>query len=217
LFLDPTDRNHLFMSFHDQLTPPFPSVGYAESFTAGARWAIRGGNASWVPSEAQTIYILDGTHWLFANHADGLWTSSDAGISWTLVASNAAGHWPAQLYHASSGVWYIGSDVGIWRSFDGGVTWALVPNSGSLVNGTIGDGTTLFASYDAALTPWVPPGSNPYYTSPETDGFTWTQVPWPVPPGQFTQGSGAGMAIDPINHLLYSSNGTVGLWRIRYQ
>jgi hypothetical protein len=211
--LDPTDHLHVFLSWHGRCAAPYTPVCYGESKDGGATWAMRNGDTRWVDSEAQTIYIIDGQRWLFANHADGLWRSGDAGATWTLIDSNGAGHWPSQLYTSSAGAYYIGSDVGIFRSPDG-VSWSLVPNTFSLVNGLVGDGTTIFASWAGALTPWVPVGTNPYMTSPESDGINWTPAPWAVPAGAFTQGAGAGMAYDRVNHILYSSNGTQGLWRV---
>jgi hypothetical protein len=209
--LDPTDRLHVFLSWHGTCAPPYTSVCYGESRDGGATWTMRNGDPRWVASEAQTIYIIDGRRWLFANHADGLWQTSDAGATWSLIDSRGAGHWPAQLYQAANGVFYIGADTGIYRSPDG-VNWSLVPNTGSLVTGLASDGNTMFASTNGALTPWIPVGSNPYLTSPEADGLSWTTAPWTPPPGAFTQGGL--LAYDRVNRILYSSNGTQGFWRV---
>ncbi len=213
--MDPTDRQHVFLSWHGTCAAPYTPVCYGESHDGGTTWTMRNGDSRWIPSEAQTIYAVDGQHWLFANHADGLWRSSDAGASWTLIDSQAAGHWPAQLYKSMSGVYYMGADNGIYRSTNF-TTWTLL-SVGYLVNGFVSDGTTMYASNAGALTPWVPVGTNPYIQSSEADGVSWSATTWPVPAGQFTQGAGAGMGIDPINHILYSSNGTVGLWRVLTQ
>jgi hypothetical protein len=213
-YLDPTDASHLFLSFHGSCKTPYTPVCYGESHDAGGHWTIRSGDPRWVPSEAQTIYIVDGQRWLFANHADGLWRTSDAGKTWTLIDSHAAGHWPSTLYRSpTNGAFYIGADNGLYRSPDF-VTWTRLP-VGSLVNGVVGDGTTLFICLYGALTPWVPAGTNPYLVSPETDGVTFTPAPWPVPPGMFTQGSGGGYGYDRVHHILYSSNGTAGFWRVQ--
>lgn len=214
VFIDPTAHDHVFLSWHGRCAAPYTPVCYGESTDGGEHWTIRNGDTRWVESEAQTIYIIDANKWLFANHADGLWSTSNAGVTWSLVNANGAGHWPAQLYKSSTGAYYIGSDVGLFRSTNG-VSWTLVYN-GYLTNGLIGDGTRMFASNAGSLTPWVPPGTNPYVTALESDGLTWSTAPWVVPPGQFTQGAGAGMAIDVLQHYLYSSNGTVGLWRVKY-
>jgi hypothetical protein len=172
---------------------------------------MHNGDSRWGGSESQTMYFINDHVWLFASHVDGLWYSPDSGTSWTLVDSMAAGHWPGQLYHASSG-YYLGADPGIFRSTDG-ANWKLVPNSGGIVTGLVGDGTTIYASYWASLGPWAPDGVNPYHTSAETDGLTWTETSWMNPAGfKFTQGGV--LAYDPVHHILYSSNGTQGFWRI---
>lgn len=211
--MDPTDHLHVFLSWHGNCAAPYTPVCYGESHDGGTTWTIRNGDARWIPSEAQTLYAIDGQRWLFANHADGLWRTSDAGATWTLIDSNAAGHWPAQLYKSKTGAFYIGADNGIYRSTNF-TTWTLL-GGGYLTNGFASDGTTMWASNAGSLTPWVPAGTNPYMQSPENDGVNWSATPWTPPTGQFTQGAGAGMGIDPVNHYLYSSNGTTGLWRVK--
>jgi hypothetical protein len=209
--LDPTDHLHVFLSWHGTCAPPYTSVCYGESRDGGQTWVMRNGDPRWVASEAQTIYIIDGRRWLFANHSDGLWQTSDAGATWSLVDARGAGHWPSQLYQAANGVFYIGADTGIYRSSDG-VNWSLVPNTGALVTGLTGDGTMMYAGTQGALTPWIPVGSNPYLISQEGDGMSWSTAPWTPPPGAFTQGGL--LAYDRVNRILYSSNGTQGFWRV---
>jgi len=64
-----------------------------------------------------------------------------------------------------------------------------------------------------SLGPWNPDGFNPYVTSRESDGLTWTPAPFTTPAGfKFTQGGPLGY--DPVHHLLYCSNGTQGFWRV---
>jgi photosystem II stability/assembly factor-like uncharacterized protein len=213
--IDPTDHVHVFLSWHGSCAKPYTAVCYGESHDGGTTWTIRSGDPRWVPSEAQTIYILDAQHWLFANHSDGLWRSSDAGKTWALIDSHAAGHWPSTVYHSPvNGAYYIGSDHGLYRSLDF-ENWSLLP-VGYIVTGILGDGTTLFLGKAGALTPWVPAGTNVYMTSPETDGTNWTPAPWTYPESSmFTQGPGGGFAYDRVNHYLFSSNGTAGLWRVK--
>lgn len=212
--IDPTDHQHVFLSWHGNCAAPYTPVCYGESHDAGDSWTIRNGDMRWAPSEAQTLYIVDGQRWLFANHADGLWRTSDAGATWALISAQAAGHWPSTLYKSTAnGTFYIGADDGLYRSADF-VTWAHL-SVGYLTNGVIGDGTTLYAGNAGSLTPWVPVGTNVYMTSPETDGTTWPAASWPVPAGMWTQGPGGGFAFDRLHHVLFSSNGTAGLWRMQ--
>ena len=210
--MDPTDHNHIFLNWHEQCAAPYTTTCYAESHDGGAHWTMRNGDTRWGSNEAQHLYSTDSQNWLF-NTDEGIWATTDAGATWTLIDSRGIGHWPSQIYKASNGYAYIGSINGIFRGLNG-ANWSLVPNSGFLTNGLVGDGTTMYAGNNGALTPWVPAGTNPYTFSAETDGLTWTPVPWTPPAGHFTQGPGAQMAIDKVHHVLFTSNGTEGLWRV---
>jgi hypothetical protein len=81
------------------------------------------------------------------------------------------------------------------------VNWTLIPNSprSSVVTG---DGETMFSSV-TDLNP-----STPYYTS--SDGVIWAAYP----SSKLGKGSWT-MKYDLDHHLLYSSNGTAGFWRVR--
>jgi hypothetical protein len=210
--MDPTDHNHIFLNWHEQCAAPYTTTCYAESHDGGAHWTMRNGDTRWGSNEAQHLYSIDSQNWLF-NIDKGIWATTDAGATWTLIDSRGIGHWPSQIYKASNGYAYIGSINGIFRGLNG-ANWSLVPNSGFLTNGLVGDGTTMYAGNNGALTPWAPAGTNPYTFSAETDGLTWTPVPWTPPAGHFTQGPGAQMAIDKVHHVLFTSNGTEGLWRV---
>ena len=214
LNMNPTNHEHLLMGFHQVCAAPYTSLCYAETRDGGSSWTIHNADPNWGMSESQTPYIVNDQTWLFASHdsTGGLWVTTNRGQKWTLIAPMSAGHWPGQLYHATSG-WYIGSDMGIFHSADG-ASWAVVPNyKGVLTTGLVGDGTTMWASNDGAYTPWVPGGTNPYVLSQESDGLTWTAAPWTTPSGfSFTQGGT--MGYDPVRHVLYSSNGTQGFWRV---
>jgi hypothetical protein len=52
----------------------------------------------------------------------------------------------------------------------------------------------------------------PYATSPETDGTTWTTMKSPG----MNQGA-IQLGIDRSHHVMYSANGTQGFWRVRLQ
>jgi hypothetical protein len=75
----------------------------------------------------------------------------------------------------------------------------------------IGDGTTMYSSSFAA---GFKVGDNlqPYVTSPETDGRTWSAMKSP--------GMGQGaiqLGIDRGHRVMYSANGGDGFWRVRIQ
>jgi hypothetical protein len=217
---DPTNSQHLLLGFHQVCAMPYTSVCYGETRDGGQHWTLHNQDSRWGNSESQTPYLLSDQNWLFANHdqTSGLWVTGDGGQSWSLIAPNTAGHWPAQLYHATSG-WYIGTDTGMIHSADG-MNWTSVSGySGGLVTGLVGDGTTMWAANFGSLQPWIMPGSNPYLTSAEADGQTWTATTWKAPTTPDSQGSayftqGGTLGYDPAHHLLYGSNGTEGILRV---
>jgi hypothetical protein len=118
----------------------------------------------------------------------------------------AQGHGAGQMYRSKSGVFYLPVLNGILRSEDG-ITWDIVPNSGSIMNGMTGSGTTMWASRGF---PWDPSTDlyEPFWSSPESDGIAWTQMPSPM------LSNGGELAYDAHHHLLYASNLGAGFWRV---
>jgi hypothetical protein len=204
--LDPGDHNHLIISFHAKCTGVSESC-LIESRDAGVTWRVVWGKPGWKGGEGQFIWLLDGTRWLFGSESNGLWRTDDAGATWQMVlAGSIVGHSSGQLYRSKTGSFYLGTSKGVVRSTDG-LTWALVPNSGESVGGVIGNGTTLFSSSYAVGFHFAQ-NLHPYYTSPESDGLTWTQMKSP----NLTQGGW--FHYDESHHLLYSSACTDGFWRV---
>jgi hypothetical protein len=73
--------------------------------------------------------------------------------------------------------------------------------------GFVGNGTTMYASRGF---PWDPSSVlyEPFWTSPETDGQTWTQLQSPM------LSNGGQLEYDSTHHLLYSSDLGAGVWRV---
>jgi hypothetical protein len=217
--MDPTNHLHVLMGFHEVCAAPYTSTCYAETRDGGATWTLHNADSRWGASEAQQPIALGDKVWLFEDHDQtaGIWVTTDGGSTWALAVANAVGHWPGQLYHAKSG-WYLGNDLGLLHSADG-VNWAQIANfPGGITTGLVGDGTTMWASNWGSYQPWNASGvGNPYVSSPEADGQTWTATSWTDPPGFIWTQGGNSMAFDPIDHVLFSSNGTQGLWRVRVQ
>jgi hypothetical protein len=207
--LDPADHQHLLVSFHAACKAPHTSACIAETTDAGVTWNLVDGEAGWSGGEDQTVWFLgDSKSWLYGSQSNGLWRTSDGGDSWTSINASFGGHNGGQLYRANDGAFYLSAPAGIIRSPDG-VTWSLQSGSGSGMIGITGDGTTLYASHGPYK---QDPPFMPYYSSAESDGQNW--VPFTSP----LMGTGAyEMAYDPDHHLLYSSNGTAGFWRLRTQ
>ncbi len=206
--MDPTDHQHLLVTFHAKCAPPHPEACFAETQDAGATWKIIDGLAQWAGGEGQSAYFLESSStWLWGSQSNGLWRTPDGGATWAAVTDTMAqGHAGGQMYRAKSGVFYLPVLDGILRSPDG-VTWTIVPNSGNIMTGLVGDGTTMYASRGF---PWDPSTVlyEPFWSSPEGDGQTWTQMTSP------TLSNGGKLLYDPDHHLLYSADQGAGLWRV---
>jgi hypothetical protein len=206
LAMDPTDRQHLLVSFHAACAAPHSAACVGESLDGGATWRIVDGLSQWTGGEGQAIYFLDGGGtWLFGSQSNGLWRTSDSGATWTDLNS-PQGHAAGALYRAAGGTFYLATPGGILRSPDG-ISWSLVPKSGDTMLGITGNGTTMFASRGF---PWDPSTVlyEPFWTSPENDGQTWTQISSP------TLSNGGSLAYDTVHHVLYSTDLGAGVWRV---
>ena len=205
---DPTDARHLLMSFHATCAAPHPEACFVESRDAGGTWRVVDGQSDWVGGEGQAVYFLDNDHtWLWGSQSNGLWRTTDAGKSWSAVTdTQSQGHAAGQLYRAKNGAYYLPSSNGILRSPDG-VAWSIVPKSGDIMMGCTGSGTKLWASRGF---PWDPSSTLylPFWSSPEGDGLTWTQMDSPM------LSNGGQLAYDAVHKLLYSSNLGEGFWRV---
>jgi hypothetical protein len=206
--LDPEDPEHLLVTYHAKCAPPRTEACFAESTDGGATWKMIDGQDDWAGGEGQAVYFLENRNtWLWGSQSNGLWRTDDGGDSWTAVTDkDAQGHGAGQMYRAKNGVFYLPVLGGILRSPDG-VTWDIVPDSGSIMSGLVGNGTTMFASRGF---PWDPSTDLylPFWTSPESDGQHWAQLESPM------LSNGGELFYDSDHELLYSSNGGEGLWRV---
>ncbi len=211
--LDPADHRHLLLTFHEECKLPGVKTCIAESTDAGATWTLLPGQAGWNGAEGQLLYFLDGRRtWIWASQSNGFFRTTDGGATWKeLLDEHGASFYPSHLqgagmHRTAAGVFYLSASNGVYRSPDG-VAWTLVPGTGPIAGGLVGDGTTLYMSrcYFAGF---CTPGSDFVLTSPETDGLTWTPLPSPV------VSQGGSLGYDRGHHLLYSSNGQAGFWRV---
>ncbi len=206
--MDPGDHNHLLVTWHAKCAAPHPEACFAESTDAGGTWHIIDGQAAWAGGEGQAVYFLaDGKTWLWGSQSNGLWRTADAGKTWAPVTDKTAqGHGAGQMYRAKNGVCYLPVLNGILRSVDG-IEWNLVAQSGNIMSGCTGNGTTMFASRGF---PWDPSTDLylPFWTSPEGDGLTWKQMDSPK------LSNGGALQYDKVHHILYSTDGGAGFWRV---
>jgi hypothetical protein len=203
--MDPTDPQHLALGLRGECTGE-AKVCWVESHDAGENWSVIWGKPEWELSKG-SIWLLGGQNMLVATENIGLWHTTDSGESYAQVApENAIGHSPGQLYISPEHGFYFGTANGILHS-DTGEEWTLIPDSGALVGGVIGDGTTLYSSTYSVCFDW---GDDLQlnYTAPEATGSPWTPMPSPG----LKQGGWFGF--DPDHHVLYSSNCHEGFWRV---
>ncbi|MCE9578040.1 MAG: hypothetical protein K8W52_33225 [Deltaproteobacteria bacterium] len=213
LALDPADHRHLLLTFHEECTLPGVTTCIAESKDAGATWALLPGQPGWNGAEGQLLYFLDGPRtWIWGSQTSGFFRTADGGATWKeLVDETGASFFPSHLQGAgmrrtAAGVFYLSASNGVYRSPDG-IAWTLVPNTGPIAGGLVGDGTTLYMSR-CYFGGFCTPGTDFLLTSPERDGLTWTPLRSP------TMTEGGSLGYDPGHHLLYSSNGASGFWRV---
>jgi hypothetical protein len=205
--IDPSNNQHILLTFHEECQAPHPATCIVESMDAGSTWRIIDGQPSWNGNEGQVIFFLqDSKTWLWGSQTNGFWRSGDSGQSWEAITGMTTSHLQSsQLLRTKDGGFFVAASDGIWRSSDGTVpTWKLIPDTGPIVGGLVSDGTTMYAS-----TCYFPNFCTPrYLRSAESDGNTWTEIPSP----QMSQGGN--MGYDKAHHLLYSSNLDAGLWRV---
>lgn len=205
--IDPTNHEHLLLTFHETCQAPHPATCIAESLNGGSSWRLLDGEPSWNGNEGQVIFFMGSSNtWLWGSQTSGFWRSGDSGTSWQAIVGMTTSHLQgSQLVRVEDGTFFVAGADGIWRSPDGlASTWELMPDTGPIVGGLVTNGTNLFAStcYFANFC------SPRYLRSPQTDGRTWTAMTSP------TISQGGTMGYDKGHNLLYSSNLQGGLWRV---
>lgn len=205
--IDPSDHQHILLTFHEACLAPHPATCIVESFDAGSSWRIIDGEPTWNGNEGQVIFFLDDSKtWLWGSQTNGFWRSGDSGKTWQAIPGMTTSHLQgSQILRTRAGSYFAAGSDGIWTSPDGKVeTWQLVPDTGPILGGLVSDGTTMYAS-----TCYFGDFCNPRYLhSAETDGKTWTAMTSPM------MSQGGNLGYDKAHKLLYSSNLDAGLWRV---
>ncbi len=217
LSVDPADFDHVLIGSHS----PWAGLGNAgilETKDGGETFVAHPPVASWNAGSAGVHFLFrpdlgigDASTWLVATDGDGVWRTTDAGASWEQVNPWGCPHGGNSIYYTGAGVLYMGGYQYPARSEDNGVTWEQITDGlpYAYYYSVQGDGTSLYtarsfadngAQYD-----------EPYLTSPEGDGLTWT--PYGGGAQHFDNGPFT-MRFDPQHRILYSANWTEGLWAL---
>ena len=174
IVVHPTNPNHIYILTGDGDGGDTYSVGVYESFNGGTTWTPTG--LTFGPSSFERGYKLlmhpSNSSILFAVMSSGLWRSTDAGATWSVVI---AGSWRDMEFNPSTpSIAYLSGST-FHRSTDGGGTWtqivsgvptgtsriemAVSPNNANyvyLISGPGGPGFSRFKgvylSVDAGLT-----------------------------------------------------------------
>jgi photosystem II stability/assembly factor-like uncharacterized protein len=203
---DPSDFRHVLVTFHSGWEWK-DDAGVLESTDGGNTWIRHPPVAGW--SHGHSIAFLgDGSTWLLATQGDGHWRTTDSGGSWTQVSKVNMMHGGMRTFRSSAGALYVPAYGQILKSLDDGLSFTLVgPQTQDGYYAVIGDGSRLYAQSANGGDNTV--GPQPYVSSPESDGVTWT------PYGSQTFADGPyRLAFDSVNRIVYSANWNSGVWAL---
>jgi hypothetical protein len=194
--IDPTNHEHLAVTFHANcVTGPTGNGCMADSTDAGETWNIfKNPTGGW--AEGAGVIILGATTFLFQTVQDGVFLTTNKGMSWSKVAG---GGFP-EVYHAKDGKIYMAATWGVIRSADGSV-WDQPKGSPQSV-AVIGDGDRMFASWNVS-------NKAAYWAATESDGTNWASIPSPP-----VSTRGENFAMDRDHHVLYAAHRADGIWRM---
>jgi hypothetical protein len=213
--IDPQNHLHLLVTEHSG------NYDLWETQDGGATWTNKG--HPWGGHNA-FVYFLNqddagnpsSSYWLGFAESNGLWRTTNGGASWTQVSSALSrSHGGAGLYRAANGALFASVNLTIGRSTDNGRTWTdlsvagNLPTSGDAYAGIVGDGARIWAM--RMNTGVAAQGPYRWVTTPEMgDGTVWTEYNGQ----QFADGPSF-MVYDRVNHVIYSSQWSTGLWRLK--
>jgi hypothetical protein len=205
--VDPTDFKHVLVSSHSEWGDA--GSGVLESKDGGNTWVAHAPRASWGTGHSinflyePTLGIGNANTWLLGTQADGYWRTSDAGKTWTQVFKEGIFHGGGEIYYTKAKTLFASCESGVLRSTNNGETFTAA-DFGYGTTGIIGDGTTLYTTAAYGF------NQQPMYTSPESDGLNWTAFNT-----QTLDGGPFGMVHDSVNHIIYSSNWSQGVWALK--
>jgi hypothetical protein len=211
--VDPTDFKHVLVSFHSPWAGT-SNCGVLESRDGGLTWTVHSPPAGSAGGYGMAVFFLydpvtrqgDRNTWLFTTQAGGFYRTTDGGGTWSQVYKLQMTHGGNQLYRTKNGTLYAGAYQYPVRSDDNGASWRALTKGlvYSWYMGICGDGKTLYTGCSNA--------NEPFFTSPENDGLTWTSY----------QGGSQKFSAEPFemwydrtNHIMYSASWSEGLLALK--
>lgn len=217
--VDPSDFKHVLLGSHSPWNFT-ENAGILETRDGGKTFIMHKPPASWPlkGSPGVSFYyspkygIGNAQTWIVNTDGDGTWRTTDSGDTWEKVADFITMHGGVhEIYITKDGTAYGGGEKAMLRGTNGGKDWTTVgPSTPDGYYQVIGDGNLLYAS--PANTGASTTGPQPYFTSPESDGMTWSAYDGgkqTFDAGPFT------MRLDSVNGILYSANWLTGLWALK--
>jgi photosystem II stability/assembly factor-like uncharacterized protein len=218
--VDPTDFNHVLLSFYLGWSPTTwwtdGAAGVAEGFDFGKTWIAHQPIPQFAGDHCYNVAFLfdpaskqgNAQTWIFSNRSTGLWRTTNSGSTWTQVSStlNVV---RSQYYYAKTGVLYGAETNYLMRSTDNGVNWQLITDSNGIPNNYYyavgGDGELMYTQQTTG---------GPILVSPESDGLHWTPMKSPA----FKTGGDYGanwFNYDSVNQIMYMAAKNSGVWALK--
>jgi hypothetical protein len=210
---DVSDHQHLVVTFHSPCSAPYTPVCFAETTDGGGSWRVLSFALQDNWGEGALITMLDATHWIYTNN--GTYYTSDEGAHWAPIPNSPLAPGVGSsgpVFKTPDGRYYLGSGYGVMSSTDG-QNWSLLPSSGYLIDSVIGDGQHLFA-IEGFHAPRNDDTGNFFWTASYASPTLWSNGPVSGLPSSLNSGSNS-MAYDADHHLLYTTLGAEGVWRLR--
>lgn len=204
--VDPNDFKHVLIGLRYIEKP----IGFWETKDGGVTFILHpmpfsyGGSTPGINFLCKpSLGIGNSSTWLLSSEGPGFWRTTDAGAHWTQVSTTLSGIHGGinNMYYTKTGVLYYGGTPYPTRSTDNGITWQEITSNMYGYYSTIcGDGNFIYQSSQ---------GNNVnMMRTVESDGMTWTTMttleerPW-------------FMAFDPVNYIMYTTNGNSGVWALK--
>jgi hypothetical protein len=213
--IDPTDFDHVLVSSHSAWgwtdTKWNTNAGVLESTDGGDTWSVHKPTDGWGAGHSidflynPELGIGDAKTWLLGTQGDGYWRTSDGGETWQKVSDSSIFHGGGETYYSQDGTLYASSADGLLRSTDNGVTFTKA-GAGGGSTGVWGDGKLIYTA------PAYAQGNQPFVTSPDSDGRTWTPQSQP-----FADSGPFEMTFDPVNKILYATMWFQGVWALKVE
>lgn len=210
---DPTDFNHLLVTFHNPWSGYDLASGVLESHDGGDHWIAHPPTPDFKGGYGYDVFFLfdpttgigNSQTWLFTAQGGGYFRTTDSGLNWTKVSDRVMAHGGAQLIYTKSKLLYVTTVIGLMKSDDNGETFTDILPTGNTFNQFLAlasDGTNLYTA---------PSTGGPLLTARLDNDSQWTTYN-----GQTFPAAGPyELHYDAANRILYSANASGHLFALK--